>query len=47
MDTESEPTYEQLAYEAAQRALDKQERLLEEMRSRTGLLLAAASLAAS
>lgn len=40
-------TYEQLAYEAAQRALDKQERLLEELRSRTGLLLAAASLAAS
>lgn len=39
--------YEQLAYEAAQRALDKQERLLEELRSRTGLLLAAASLAAS
>lgn len=42
-----EPVYEQLAYEAAQRALDKQERLLEELRSRTGLLLAAASLAAS
>jgi hypothetical protein len=40
-------TYERLAYEAAQRALDKQERLLEELRSRTGLLLAAASLAAS
>ena len=39
--------YERLAYEAAQRALDKQERLLEELRSRTGLLLAAASLAAS
>jgi hypothetical protein len=42
-----EGTYERLAYEAAQRALDKQERLLEELRSRTGLLLAAASLAAS
>ena len=42
-----EPVYERLAYEAAQRALDKQERLLEELRSRTGLLLAAASLAAS
>ena len=42
-----EATYERLAYEAAQRALDKQERLLEELRSRTGLLLAAASLAAS
>jgi hypothetical protein len=39
--------YERLAYEAAQRALDKQERLLEELRSRTGLLLAAASLVAS
>jgi hypothetical protein len=42
-----EAVYERLAYEAAQRALDKQERLLEELRSRTGLLLAAASLAAS
>src|SRR4029453_10198508 len=42
-----EATYERGAYEAAQRALDKQERLLEELRSRTGLLLAAASLAAS
>ena len=42
-----EPVFERLAYEAAQRALDKQERLLEELRSRTGLLLAAASLAAS
>jgi hypothetical protein len=42
-----EATFERLAYEAAQRALDKQERLLEELRSRTGLLLAAASLAAS
>jgi hypothetical protein len=42
-----EAIYERLAYEAAQRALDKQERLLEELRSRTGLLLAAASLAAS
>jgi hypothetical protein len=39
--------YERLAYEAAQRALDKQERLVDELRSRTGLLLAAASLAAS
>lgn len=42
-----EATYERLAYEAAQRALDKQERLLEELRGRTGVLLAAASLAAS
>lgn len=49
MDTtpESEPVFERLAYEAAQRALDKQERLIDELRSRTGLLLAAASLAAS
>jgi hypothetical protein len=39
--------YERLAFEAAQRALDKQERLLEELRSRTGILLAAAALAAS
>jgi len=37
----------EIAYEASQRALDKQERLLDEIRSRTGLLLAAASLAAS
>lgn len=41
------PTLEQLAFDAAQRALDKQERLLEEVRARTGVLLAAASLAAS
>lgn len=34
----SDPTYERLAYEAAQRALDKRERLLDELRSRTGLL---------
>lgn len=45
--TASEPIYERLAYDAAQRALDKQERLIDELRSRTGLLLAAASLAAS
>jgi len=43
----SEPVYERLAYEAALRALDKQERLIDELRSRTGLLMAAASLAAS
>jgi len=42
-----DPVYERLAYEAAQRALDKQERLIDELRSRTGLLLAAASLGAS
>jgi hypothetical protein len=45
--TASEPIYERLACEAAQRALDKQERLVDELRSRTGLLLDAASLAAS
>jgi hypothetical protein len=45
--SQDEPVYERLAYEAAQRALDKQEKLIEELRSRTGLLLAAASLAAS
>lgn len=38
---------ERLAHEAALRALDKQERLLEELRARTGILLAASSLAAS
>ena len=43
----NEPVYERLAYEAALRALDKQERLIDELRNRTGLLLAAASLAAS
>jgi hypothetical protein len=36
-----------LAYESALRALDKQEQLLAELRARTGLLLAASSLAAS
>lgn len=39
--------FEKLAYEAALRGLDKQERLLEELRTRTGVLLAASSLAAS
>lgn len=34
-----------VAFEAATRALDKQERVLEELRSRTGVLLAASSLA--
>jgi hypothetical protein len=37
----------EIAYEASLRRLDKQERLLDELRARTGLLLAAASLAAS
>lgn len=39
--------FEKLAYEAALRGLDKQEGLLAEMRARTGVLLAASSLAAS
>lgn len=39
--------FEQLAYQAALRSLDKQERLLEELRARTGVLLAASSIAAS
>ena len=39
--------FEKLAYEAALRGLDKQEGQLEEMRARTGVLLAASSLAAS
>jgi hypothetical protein len=36
-----------LAYDASLRSLDKQEELLSELRSRTGLLLAASSVAAS
>jgi hypothetical protein len=36
-----------LAYEASLRSLDKQEQVVQELRNRTGLLLAAASLAAS
>ncbi|HEX4806068.1 MAG TPA: hypothetical protein VFU94_09215 [Conexibacter sp.] len=36
-----------LAYEASLRALDQQHKVLEDLRSRTGLLLAAASLSAS
>lgn len=39
--------FEKLAYEAALRGLDKQEGYLEELRARTGVLLAASSLAAS
>ena len=38
---------EELAYEVALRALEKQERVLDELRARTGLLLAASSVAAS
>ena len=37
---------ERLAHDTALRALDKQERVLEELRARTGGLLAAASLTA-
>jgi hypothetical protein len=44
--TGTEGEFEKLAYEAALRGLDKQERLLEELRARTGVLLAAASVAA-
>jgi len=39
--------YERLAFDAALRALDKQESVLDELRSRTGVLLAASALAAS
>ena len=39
--------FERLAYETALRGLDKQQELLKELRSRTGVMLAAASLAAS
>jgi len=39
--------FEQLAHEAALRRLDKQEGVLDELRARTGILLAASSLAAS
>jgi hypothetical protein len=42
----AEGEFEKLAYEAALRGLDKQERLLEGLRARTGVLLAAASIAA-
>ncbi|HEY2479590.1 MAG TPA: hypothetical protein VGI17_12785 [Solirubrobacterales bacterium] len=38
---------EKLAYEFALRALDKQERLVEELRARAGVVLAASSLAVS
>lgn len=38
---------ERLAYEAALRALDKQERLVEELRARTGICLAASSFVMS
>lgn len=38
---------EQIAYDNAMRALDKQEKLLDDLRARTGVLVAAASLAVS
>src|SRR5918992_1767846 len=38
---------DQLAYERSARALERQERTLDELRARTGILLAASSLAAS
>lgn len=38
---------EKLVYESALRALDKQERLVEELRARAGIVLAASSLAVS
>ncbi|MBS1886948.1 MAG: hypothetical protein JSU06_07135 [Actinobacteria bacterium] len=38
---------EKLAYESALRALDKQERLVGELRARAGVVLAASSLAVS
>jgi hypothetical protein len=38
---------EKLAYESALRALDKQERLVEELRARTGMVLAASSVVAT
>lgn len=41
------PDFERLAFEAALRALDKQERVLEELRARTGVLVGASSLAAA
>jgi hypothetical protein len=39
--------FEKLAYEAALRGLDKQESLVEALRTRTGMVLAAATLGAS
>ncbi len=38
---------ERIAYESAVRALDKQEKVLEELRARTGILLGASSLVVS
>jgi hypothetical protein len=44
---ESSSPLAELAFEQSQRRLDKQERVLEELRARTAILLAASSLAAS
>ena|SRR5215210_3308127 len=44
---ESSSALAELAFEQSQRRLDKQERVLEELRARTAILLAASSLAAS
>lgn len=38
------PEFERLAYEAAKTGLDKQERVVEELRARTGGLLVAGTL---
>jgi hypothetical protein len=43
----SADSLERIAHDAAVRALDKQERVLDELRARTGVLLAASALAAS
>lgn len=43
----SPPTLAQLTYEQAQKALEQQERQVNELRQRTGTLLAAAALTAS
>jgi hypothetical protein len=47
MGSDEEQQRAHLAYEAALRSLDHQHRVLDEIRSRTGILLAAASLSAS
>ena len=41
------PPLEEIAYDAALRALDKQEALVAELRARSGVLLGASSIAAS
>jgi len=44
---DNDGTLERIAFDSSTRALDKQQALLDEIRARTGLLLAASSLAAS